>query len=71
MKLSAVLFKMMPYIKQINSAKQTRSMRETAFQSSDSKNKGNNLCFGCGEPHFRRDCPFLKTVCNSYNSLII
>lgn len=29
MKLSAVLFKMMLYIKQINSAKQTRSMRET------------------------------------------
>lgn len=28
-KLSAVLLKMMPYIKQINSAKQTRSMRET------------------------------------------
>lgn len=41
------------------------NLKKQFFQTPQPRDTSKNLCFGCGEPHFRRDCPFLKTVCNA------
>ena len=51
------------------SDKKNVSSEPKKHESSTSKPKGSYVCFGCGQGHFKKDCPFKTARCHQCNTV--